>query len=84
MKFIKKALWPTAIVAAVLMLFGALGSAINADSVKDSIETGKGGGVVYVEVDVRLEHCHVWRCGSRQGQTARSRRGLTDGGRCGY
>ncbi len=31
MKFIRKALWPTAIVAAFLMLFGALGSAVNAD-----------------------------------------------------
>ena len=35
MKFIRKALWPTAIVAAALMLFGALGSAINADTLGD-------------------------------------------------
>ena len=51
MKFIRKALWPTAIVAAFLMLFGALGSATNADTVKGSIQTEKGG-VVYVEVEV--------------------------------
>ena len=51
MKFIRKALWPTAIVAAVLMLFGALGSAINADTVKGNVETADGG-VVYVEVEV--------------------------------
>ena len=35
MKFIRKALWPTAIVAAALMLFGALGSAINAEVLGD-------------------------------------------------
>ena len=35
MKFIRKALWPTAIVAAALMLFGALGSAINAERLGD-------------------------------------------------
>ena len=35
LKFIRKALWPTAIVAAALMLFGALGSVINADSLGD-------------------------------------------------
>ena len=52
MKFIRKALWPTAIVAAFLMLFGALGSAINADTVKGTVQTEKGGSVVYVEVDV--------------------------------
>ena len=51
MKFIRKALWPTAIVAAFLMLFGALGSATNADTVKGSIQT-EDGGVVYVEVEV--------------------------------
>ena len=51
MKFIRKALWPTAIVAAVLMLFGALGSAINANEVKGGVQTEKGG-VVYVEIDV--------------------------------
>ena len=51
LKFIRKALWPTAIVAAVLMLFGALGSAINADTVKGNVETADGG-VVYVEVEV--------------------------------
>jgi hypothetical protein len=51
LKFIRKALWPTAIVAAFLMLFGALGSAVNADSVKGSVQTEKGG-VVYVEVEV--------------------------------
>jgi hypothetical protein len=50
-QFIRKALWPTAIVAAFLMLFGALGSAVNADSVKGSVQTEKGG-VVYVEVEV--------------------------------
>ena len=54
MKFIRKALWPTAIVAAFLMLFGALGSAINADTVtkKGTVQTADGGSVVYVEVDV--------------------------------
>ncbi len=51
MQFIRKALWPTAIVAAFLMLFGALGSATSADSVKGSVQTEKGG-VVYVEVEV--------------------------------
>ncbi len=35
MQFIRKALWPTAIVAAFLMLFGALGSAINAETLSD-------------------------------------------------
>ena len=48
MQFIRKALWPTAIVAAFLMLFGALGSAVNADSVTGGVKTEKGG-VVYVE-----------------------------------
>ncbi len=51
MKFIRKALWPTAIVAAFLMLFGALGSAVNADTVKGGIQTEKGD-VIYVVVDV--------------------------------
>ena len=35
MKFIRKALWPTAIVSAALMLFGALGNAINAEVLGD-------------------------------------------------
>ncbi len=39
MKFIRKALWPTAIVAAALMLFGALGSAINAAEEVGAVET---------------------------------------------
>ena len=51
MKFIRKGLWPTAIVAAFLMLVGALGSAVNADTVKDGVETGKGG-AVYIEVEL--------------------------------
>ena len=52
MKLIRKALWPTAIVAAFLMLFGALGSAVNADTVTGNVKTADGGSVVYVEIDV--------------------------------
>ncbi len=51
MNLIRKALWPTAIGAAVLMLFGALGSAVNADSVNGNVQT-EDGGVVYVEVEL--------------------------------
>ena len=50
MKHIKKALWPTAIVAAALMLFGALGNAVNADKVTGTIE--KDGDTIYVVVAV--------------------------------
>ena len=50
MKFIRKALWPTAIVAAFLMLFGALGSAVNADKVTGTIQ--KDGDTIYVVVEV--------------------------------
>ena len=52
MNLIKKALWPTAIGAASLMLFGALGGAVNANEVTDDGVQTKKGGVVYVEVDV--------------------------------
>ena len=45
MKFIRKALWPTAIVAAVLMLFGALGSASNAETLGD-VQSSSGDDVV--------------------------------------
>ena len=35
LKFIRKALWPTAIVAAALMLLGAMGNVINTDELSD-------------------------------------------------
>ena len=79
MKFIRKALWPTAIVAAVLMLFGALGSAINADTVKGGVQTEKGG-VVYVEVDVDSlladAQAALTPCEGRRGQRVRPPRHL--------
>ena len=53
MKFIRKALWPTAIVAAVLMLFGALGSAINADTLGD-VQSSTGDNVVEAGTEVAI------------------------------
>ena len=53
MKFIKKALWPTAIVAAALMLFGALGSAINADTLGD-VQSSTGDNVVEADEEVAI------------------------------
>ena len=53
MKFIRKALWPTAIVAAALMLFGALGSAINADTLGD-VQSSTGDNVVEAGEEVAI------------------------------
>ena len=58
MKFIRKALWPTALFGAVLVLFGALGGVLNADSLSE-VKSSVGGNTIqageevaiYVEVD---------------------------------
>ena len=53
MKFIRKALWPTAIVTAVLMLFGALGNAINAETLGD-VQSSSGDDVVQAGEEVAV------------------------------
>ena len=53
MKFIRKALWPTAIVAAALMLFGALGNAINADTL-GNVQSSTGDNVVEAGEEVAI------------------------------
>ena len=53
MKFIRKALWPTAIVAAFLMLFGALGNAINADTL-GNVQSSTGDNVVEADEEVAI------------------------------
>ena len=63
MKHIKKALWPTAIVAAALMLFGALGNAVNADKVTGTIQ--KDGDTIYVVVAVDGDPKNVGPTGIR-------------------
>ena len=42
LNLIRKAMWPTAIVAAALMLFGALGSAVNADDIDGDVRSSSG------------------------------------------
>ena len=53
MKFIRKALWPAAIVAAALMLFGALGNAINADTL-GNVQSSTGDNVVEAGEEVAI------------------------------
>ena len=53
MTLIRKALWPTAIVATLLMLFGALGSAVNADTLGD-VQSSTGDNVVEAGEEVAI------------------------------
>ena len=64
MKFIRKALWPTAIVAAFLMLFGALGNAINADTL-GNVQSSTGDNVVAAGEEVAIYVVRLRRCGRR-------------------
>ena len=50
---IRKAFWPTAIVATALMLFGALGSAVNADELGD-VQSSSGDDVVQAGEEVAV------------------------------
>ncbi len=60
LNLIRKALWPTAIVATALMLFGALGSAVNADDARRCSLVGRAatlsyGGRIYVAIYVVVD-----------------------------
>ena len=73
LKFIRKALWPTAIVAAALMLFGALGNAINADTL-GNVQSSTGDNVVEAGEEVAIYVAVSVQCGEVRGPTDRCQR----------